>query len=86
MRGRTFLGYIAAALTAAAAADQFRRPPEQRTWTGRVAGVPYDFRPPTVERALAKVWDPENPSLIAPTVWGVGWTINFYRLVHPLSS
>jgi hypothetical protein len=86
MRGRTFLGLLSAALTTAAIADQVRRPVDQRTWTGRIAGVPYDFRPPTVDRVLDKVWDPGNPSIMAPTVWGVGWSINLYRLAHPLSS
>ena len=66
--------------------DQLRRPAGQHTWHGRVAGVPYDFRPPTLERAKAKLWDRSNPSLLAPHLWGIGWTVNLYRLAHPLEE
>lgn len=83
---RTFLGFATAGLSAVAVADQLRRPPDQRTGYGRVAGVPYDFRPPTLDRVLQKVWNEENPSICAPTLWGVGWTVNLYRLAHPLES
>jgi hypothetical protein len=70
----------------AAVKDQLGRPAESRTWHGRIAGVPYDFRPPSMERARAKVWDETNPSLLAPTLFGIGWSINLYRLAHPLSG
>jgi hypothetical protein len=41
----------AVALVAAAVVKELRKPPAERTWHGRVAGVvPYDFRRPTVAR------------------------------------
>jgi hypothetical protein len=60
---------------------ELRKPAEQRTWHGRVAGVvPYDLRPPTLARFRAALWDPTNPSLLAPHAFGVGWTVNQARV------
>src|SRR4029079_3763472 len=33
--------------------EHLSRPPEERTWSGRVGPVPYDFRMPTLDRVLA---------------------------------
>jgi len=72
----TALGFVVAAV-----ANEVRKPADQRTWHGFVAGVvPYDFRTPTPERVLAKIWDPEGPA-VTPHVFGVGWTLNLGRLV-----
>ena len=66
-----------------AIAEQLRRPSEDRTWEGTVVGfVPYDFRMPTIERARSRWWNPDEPRLFVPQVFGVGWTINFARLVR----
>lgn len=81
-----FLNALMMALTAAALAEQLRRPPEERTWHGRIAGVPYDFRPPTPDRVRSALWNKNNPSVLVPTVFGLGWTLNFYRLLHPSES
>ncbi len=78
-----FMGIAMAGLTAAAVREQMRRPPESRTWYGNIFGVPYDFRPPTLERVRSSLWNPGNPSLLSPTIFGVGWTINLYRLANP---
>lgn len=67
------------ALTIAALLDQLRRPKEERTWHGRVLGVPYDFRPPTRERFLAAWWNPEDERVFTPRDFGVGWAINLYQ-------
>lgn len=46
--------------------------------------MPYAFRAPTPTRLRASFWDPENPSLLTPKVFGVGWQgLNIYRLLHP---
>ncbi|HMO11142.1 MAG TPA: hypothetical protein PKB06_06500 [Actinotalea sp.] len=67
------------ALAAVAVAQELRKPAEDRTWHGTVAGfVPYDFRMPTLERLKQRLWDPEG-SLIGPHVFGVGWTVNVGR-------
>jgi hypothetical protein len=70
-----------AALVAAAVAQELRKPSSERTWHGRVAGfVPYDFRPPTLERFREAWWDPDNPQIFTDRVFGVGWAINLGRL------
>lgn len=85
MRGLSrLLRWAALILVGAAIYDQLRRPPAERTWHGRIGFVPYDFRPPTVERLRERLWNPDDPRIFTPHVWGVGWTINFYQLRHYL--
>ena len=71
------------ALVAAAIVTEYRKPPAEREWHGRLAGfVPYDFRRPTLDRARAAMWNPESARLFYPQVFGVGWTVNVGRLVR----
>ena len=70
----------AGALAGAAVAKELSKPADQRTWHGDIGGVPYDFRPPTVEKIRSTVWNPDDPRLFPPHVFGVGWGINFARL------
>ena len=71
-------------LTGAALIQELRKPSDQRTWHGVVAGfVPYDFRMPTVDRVRERLWDPEA-AVVQPQVFGVGWTLNFGRLLAAL--
>jgi Family of unknown function (DUF5808) len=70
----------AGALAGAAVAKELNKPTDQRDWHGDVAGVPYDFRPPTVEKLRRSTWDPDNPDLFVPHAFGVGWSINLARL------
>ena len=67
-------------LAALAVLDQVGRRPEDRDWHGLVLGVPYDFRPPTVERLLERVWNPSDERILVPQVFGIGWTINLFQL------
>ena len=50
--------------------------------TGRFLGMPYDWRRPTLKRLKSRLWNPEA-KLFTPKVYGLGWDINFYRLLHP---
>lgn len=81
-RGR--LQYLAATVGAmlllAAVAKELRAPAEDRTWHGRVVGVPYDLRPPTVGRLRAAWYNPDDPHLFTPRAFGVGWAVNLARL------
>jgi len=80
---RKLIKWTAIALAAVAIVEQLRRPADERTWEGTVAGVvPYDFRPPTIERARSRWWAPDEPRLFVPQVFGVGWTVNVGRLVR----
>jgi len=69
-------------LLAAAVLRELRQPREERTWTGNVGGVPYNLRPPTVQRLRATFWDTENPGLLRPKAFGVGWDVNFAALAR----
>ena len=51
---------------------------EQKTH-GRFYGVPFDYRMPTVDRALERLWNPDDPRVFTPPVFGAGWSINFYQ-------
>jgi hypothetical protein len=51
---------------------------------GHFAGVPYDFRRPTVQRLKSRWWNPDDPRLFTPKTFGWGYDVNLYRLVHPL--
>src|SRR5690606_7296221 len=75
---------VAGALLAAAVARELGKPADQRTWHGSVAGIPYDFRPPTVEKVRRAFWNPGDPRLFTPHVFGMGWAVNLARLVEIL--
>jgi hypothetical protein len=73
---------VTIALAVAAVVKELRTPRDEREWNGVVVGfVPYDFRVPTAERIMERVWDPDGPRLINPRVFGVGWTLNIGKLV-----
>lgn len=69
-----------------AIAQELRKPPAIRTWHGAVVDtVPYDFRAPTLERLRDSYWNPNNPDLFTPAVFGVGWAINIPILLRNAS-
>ena|SRR5205085_1473016 len=83
-RIRNFIfSVLISVLVGAAIRDQLSRPPQERTWHGTIAGFPYDFRKPTVEKVRTTFWNPNDSRLLVPHAFGIGWTINFYRLLHP---
>lgn len=71
-------------LAAAAVTQELSKPEAERTWHGRVFGVPYDFRWPTLERFRDAYWNPHNPRILTDRVIGVGWAINFAQLIPRL--
>lgn len=74
---------VAAGLLTAAVVKELRTPAGERTWHGDLGGlVPYDLRPPTAERLRSRIWAPDDPRLIVPRAFGVGWTLNVGRLVR----
>ncbi len=73
-----FLIYVAIAVT-----QQLQRPPEERTWYGKIAGIPYDFRLPTVERIRNTFWNKDTSQIFLPQAFGIGWSINMYPIIHP---
>lgn len=70
-----------------AVVEELRKPKDERTWTGSLAGfVPYDLRPPNVERIKDAYWAPENERIFTPRPMGVGWAVNVGRVVRLASS
>lgn len=55
---------------------ELRKPPDERSWHGKLGFFPYDFRKPTFERFRDAYWNPGGP-IISAKPWGVGWTPNF---------
>jgi hypothetical protein len=75
------------ALVGAAVARELWLPAGARTWHGRLLGVvPYDLRPPTLERLRATLWNPTDPHTLVPTAFGVGWSVNLAGLGPTLAS
>jgi hypothetical protein len=79
-RGLLTLGGLL--LLGSAVARELQRSPEQRTWHGQLFGmVPYDLRPPTLDRLAHSVWNPDNERVLVPTPFGIGWTVNAAALL-----
>jgi hypothetical protein len=73
---------LAMAATVTALVAELRKPRGERTWHGKVWGfIPYDMRLPTQQRVKERMWAPTDPSLVVPTVFGVGWTVNLGRVI-----
>ena len=49
---------------------------------GRFIGMPYDFRVPTADRFRDRLWNEDDERIFTPMVFGVGWSINFFRVVE----
>ncbi|MBI2831158.1 MAG: hypothetical protein HYX79_02765 [Chloroflexi bacterium] len=65
--------------------QELERPPEERKWHGKVGGfIPYEFRPPTIERVKEAYWNPYETRMLTPSIFGIGWAINFYALLENL--
>jgi hypothetical protein len=67
--------------------QELKKPPEERTWHGKVAGiVPYDFRIPDLQRLKAAYWSPESDVLFTENVIGVGWSVNLPVAARKISQ
>lgn len=74
---------IVVCLLAAAVVTELRKPQDERTWHGKLAGfVPYELRRPTLPRVRETYWAPTDDHVLKPPVWGVGWALNVGRLVQ----
>jgi hypothetical protein len=67
--------------------QELKKPAEERTWHGKVAGVvPYDFRVPDLQRLKQAYWDPDSDVLFTEKVVGVGWSVNLPVAIRKLSE
>jgi len=73
-------------LALAAVAQELSKPEGQRSWHGRVAGVPYDFRFPTLTRFKESYWNPDDDRVFTDRVVGIGWAVNFAQLLPRLQE
>jgi uncharacterized membrane protein len=46
--------------------------------------MPYDFRGLSTERIAERLWNPADPRVFVPRLFGVGWTLNFGALAVKL--
>ncbi len=77
---RSLWKLILAIIGVVAVVQELRKPAEERTWHGKVAGfVPYDFRLPTIQRFRDTYWNPDGP-VLSGKAWGVGWAPNLGAL------
>lgn len=47
---------------------------------GKVLGIPYDFHPATLRKFRQRWWNAEDPRIIVPKAFGLGYDINLYQL------
>jgi hypothetical protein len=79
--------WIGIAVAIAAVIQEIRKPKGARDWHGRVGGiVPYEFRPPTVDRVKETYWEPDDDRVLTPTAFGVGWGVNLARVAKLAAS
>jgi hypothetical protein len=85
------LGWLirTAVLAAATGAiyKELRKPPEERTWHGKLLGfLPYDFRPPTLDRIRDTYWNTRSDRLFTDKPIGIGWSINIAAVLKRLGA
>ena len=51
---------------------------------GSFLKVPFEFRVPTLPRARERLWNREDPRILTPHVFGVGWSLNVYQVLNRL--
>ena len=71
-------------VTLAAVCQELEKPEEERHWHGRVGFIPYDFRPPTIQKIKDTFWNPESTSVFMLEICGVGWAVNFHALLEKM--
>jgi len=85
--GNPLLTIAVIAIAVVAIRRQLRLPKGERTWHGTVdVPVPFDFRRPTTERMRHSMWAPDDPRLVMPMAFGIGWSINVARLLRREAS
>jgi hypothetical protein len=79
---RWFVAGAVVGLAAAAIGQELAKEPEERTWKGTVAGIPYNFRLEDWAAIAGEYWNPESDAVVAPHTIGLGWGINVAALVR----
>lgn len=74
---RWFVMGIFAGLSAAAIDQELKKSPDERTWKGKIAGVPYNFNVPEWSSIVGEYWNTESDEIMSPHAVGIGWGVNF---------
>ena len=80
MKLGSFTFGVIAGLAAAAVGQELAKAPEDRTWKGKVAGVPYNFSIPEWSAIAREYWNPDSNAILTPHAIGLGWGVNFAAL------
>jgi hypothetical protein len=80
MKLGSFTVGVIAGLAAAAVGQELARAPENRTWKGTVAGMPYNFNIPEWGDIAREYWNPDSNAILTPHAIGLGWGVNFAAL------
>ena len=78
----SFVTGVMTGLAAAAIGQELQKPPAERTWKGKVAGVPYNFRVQEWRTIASEYWNPESDQILTPHVIGLGWGVNLAALIR----
>jgi hypothetical protein len=81
-RLNTFVAGVLTGLAAAAVSQEMQKSPEERTWKGKIAGVPYNFQLGEWRNIASEYWNPESDKILTPRVIGMGWGVNFAALAR----
>ena len=68
-----FTAGVIAGLSAAAIGQELARHPNERTWKGKVAGVPYNFHVAEWSEVAKGYWNPANEKVLSTRGIGLGW-------------
>jgi hypothetical protein len=64
---------------------ELRKPPQRRTWHGKLLGVvPYDLRIPKLDDLRRAYWNPRSQAIFTDRPLGVGWAVNVPTLLRRL--
>lgn len=61
----------------------------RRQKTGVYFGIPFDWRWPTLDVLRERIWNPADPHVLTPHVFGWGWSVNLpsaWRRVRTLAA
>lgn len=81
-----FAAGAVAGLTAAAIGQELAKAPEDRTWKGTIAGVPYNFRLEEWPEITNEYWNPDSDKVLVPHTIGLGWGVNFAALKRRIEA
>lgn len=83
---KSFAVGVVVGLSAAAIGQELAKPPAERTWKGKVAGVPYNFRVAEWSDVAQEYWNPQSDSIMQPKVIGLGWGVNFAAVANRVQN